>query len=96
MAMMSLRDKLAAAERPRLLRYIARAIHGFTIMARDPDETGHARAAINNCIHYLAGHLIGLADPMAPLEDTQLDGILEQIARLNRRLAEEIEADLSR
>ena len=90
---MLLREKLQHAGRPRLLRYIARAIHGFTIMARD-DVSVKERIAINNCIHYLAGHIVGLSDPAEPLTETRLDGIMEQVARLNGRIAKEIEAEM--
>ncbi len=94
--MIDLREKLDGAERHRLLHYVARAIHGFTIMARDPDASEQMKAAINNRIHYLAGHLMGLTDPKALLTESRLDGILEHVAPLNRGLAAEIEAELSR
>ena len=91
---MLLRDKLQQASRPRLIRYIARAIHGFTIMARD-DVSVQARLGINNCIHYLAGHIVGLSDPTEPMTETRLDAIMEQVARLNNGMAAEIEAELA-
>lgn len=91
---MLLREKLRRAGRPRLLRYLAQAIHAFTIMSRD-DASEEVRCAINNCIHYLAGHMIGLSDPAKPLTETELDRILEQVKRLNAGMAEEIEAELT-
>ncbi|NYT40836.1 hypothetical protein HZY97_08725 [Sphingomonas sp. R-74633] len=94
--MPDLRAALEAASRPGLLRYLAGVIHGFTIMARDPDTSSERRAAINNCIHYIAGHLRGLSDPAAPLDLWRLDGILEQAARLNSGLAADLEAELRR
>jgi hypothetical protein len=94
--MADLRDALGVASRERLLRYVASAIHGFTIMARDPGAGEQTKAEINNHIHYLAGHLMGLTDPEEPLTDSRLDGILEQVTPLNRRLAENIAAELIR
>lgn len=92
---MPLREKLRHAERSRLLRYIAQTIHGFTIMARD-DVSVQVKSAINNRIHYLAGHIVGLSDPAEPLTETRLDGIIEQVTRLNGGIAAEIEAELAR
>ncbi len=91
--MTDLRQILHDAERPRLLRYLARAIHGFTIMARD-DASEEVKAAINNRIHYLAGHIVGLSDPAEALTQSRLDGIIEQVATLNRGIAAEIKAEL--
>ena len=92
--MSDLRAALEAASRPGLLRYLAGAIHDFTIMARDPNAGSEERATINNRIHYIAGHLRGLVDPETPLEASRLDGILEQIASLNSGLAVRLEAEL--
>jgi hypothetical protein len=94
--MIDLRSALAAAERPALLRYLARSINGFTVMARDPDASEATKAAINNRIHYLSGHLVGLTHPAEPLTQSRLDGILENVASLNRGLADQIEAELIR
>lgn len=94
--MIDLRSTLTEAGRPRLLRYLARSIHGFTIMARDPDASEQMKAAINNRIHYLAGHLMGLTNAAEPLTQRRLDGILENVASLNRGVADEIEAELIR
>lgn len=93
--MENLRARLQEAERPRLLRYLARAIHGYTIMARD-NPSDPVKMAINNRIHYLAGHIVGLSDPETALTQSQLDGIIEQVASLHRGLAAEIEAELVR
>ena len=92
--MTDLRAKLSEVERSRLLRYIAAGIHGFTVMARDPDGSPEAKAAINNRIHYLAGHLMALADPKEPLTQSRLDGVVELVGSLNRRLAENMVAQL--
>lgn len=94
--MTDLRAKLSQVERFRLLRYIASGIHGLTIMARDPEGSPEAKAAINNRIHYLAGHLIGLADPNEPLTESRLNGVIELVGSLNRRLAENMLAQLER
>jgi ribosomal protein S15P/S13E len=94
--MSDLRNALAAAQRARLLRYLASAIHGFTIMARDPDMPGDQKAMINNRIHYLSGHLRSLTDPAEPLTEGRLDDVVEQIASLNQGLAEKIKAELVR
>ncbi|MBB4837119.1 hypothetical protein HNP52_000170 [Sphingomonas kyeonggiensis] len=87
--MTDLRSALEKASRQRLLHYLARSIHGFTIMARDPDASDAARKDINNRIHYLAGHLMKLIDPESPLNEWNLDGIVEHASKLNARLAED-------
>ena len=75
---------------------MAKAVHGFTVMARDPDASAENKSKINNFIHYLAGHLIVLTDPEEPLTDSRLDAIVSLVEFLNRRLAEDIRADLTR
>lgn len=92
--MTDLHALLETAPRPRLLHYLAAAIHGFTIMARDPDESDAGRAEINNRIHYLAGHLMGLTDFDAALDPGRTNGILEQVGHLHPSLAARIEAKL--
>ncbi|WP_149037610.1 hypothetical protein [Sphingopyxis macrogoltabida] len=57
-----IREKLASATRPQLMESVAAAIQAFTVMARDTDQDEH-RTKINNCIHYLAGRMIGLSIP---------------------------------
>lgn len=64
-------------------------------MARDDVSEG-VRAAINNRIHYLAGHIVGLCDPNEPLTETRLAGIIENVTALNPSIAEEIEVKLIR
>jgi hypothetical protein len=83
-----------AAPRQALLRYIIRTIHGFTIMARDPDASAEARADINNRIHYLAGHMMALLDPDMALDEWQRAGIAEHASRLYSRLAADNFAEL--
>lgn len=84
------------ASRECLLRYLAAAIHGYTVMARDPDTSGERKASINNRIHYLAGHLMALLNPEEPLTAWRLDGIMEHVAALNSRLAESIRIEMNK
>lgn len=94
--MTDLRAEFVASGRERQLRFIGSAIHGFTIMARDPDASEDLRAKINNLIHYLAGHLVALTDPNELLDDRRLDAILKLYGFLNRSLAEKIRVNLLR
>ncbi|MFC3712005.1 hypothetical protein ACFOMD_05450 [Sphingoaurantiacus capsulatus] len=94
--MIDMRSELGAAEPWRLLRYIASAIHGFTIMARDPDTSAEERSRINNSIHYLAGYMMALTKADERLTDSRIDAILELVGRLESPLAEAIRADLTR
>ena len=93
--MTDLRSEFIAATRERQLRYIAKAIHGFTIMARNPDATEDTRSRINNLIHYLAGHLMALTSPEEPLLDGRVDAIMAHVEPLNSRLAENIRTELT-
>ena len=91
-----LRTELATASRERVLRYLAGAIHAYTVMARDPDASDAHKADINNRIHYLAGHLTALTDAREPLTEWRLDGIVEHVAPLNSRLADNIRVELNK
>lgn len=93
---MTLRDELAAASRERVLRCLARAIHGYTVLARDPEASDVRKADINNRIHYLAGHLMALVSVAEPLTDSRLDGIMEHVDSLHPRLTANIRAELTR
>lgn len=93
--MTDLRNELAAAQRSKLLRYLASAIHGFTIMARDPDAPVAEKDRINNTIHYLAGHLMALTEADEPLTDSRLDAIVELVRPLNSLLAQRSRERLS-
>lgn len=39
-----------------VVEFAIATIHGFTILAREPELSPDQRAMINNWIHYLAGH----------------------------------------
>lgn len=93
--MTDLRNELAAAQRSKLLRYLASAIHGFTIMARDPDVPVVEKDRINNTIHYLAGHLMALTEADEPLTGSRLDAIVELVRPLNSLLAQRSRERLS-
>lgn len=75
------------ASRPALLRFIAESIHGFTVMARDPEMDETRKAKINNRIHYLAGHMMRLLDPHSALKEYELNDITAQAKALNSVLA---------
>lgn len=90
-----IREKLVSATRPQLLESIAAAIHAFTVMARDTDRDEH-RTKINNCIHYLAGRMIGLSNPSKLATDHDLDDIADQISFLHPTLLQNVVARLSR
>lgn len=92
--MTDLQAVIETAPRQALLRYIVRAIHGFTIMARDPDASAEVRANINNRIHYLAGHLMALLDPDLALDELRCAGIAEHASHLYSRLAADNLAEL--
>lgn len=95
--MTDLRGEFRSASRERQLRYVATAIHGFTVMARDPDASEVIRSKINNLIHYLAGHLMAMIDhPNEPLSDSRVDAIVELVTHLNSRLAGDIRLSLVR
>jgi len=89
-------SELRAAKRQRVIAYIDSAVHGFTAMARDPEMCTEQKARINNLIHYLAGHLIGLADPKEPLTESRIDGIVELAGWLEPSLAAQLSAELTR
>ncbi|WP_109808532.1 hypothetical protein [Sphingosinithalassobacter portus] len=89
-----IRELLQTASRQQLLSYLAGAIHGFTIMARDPDLDADSKASINNRIHYLAGHLRDLIDPDEAFSALRLDGVVENVAALNSALARNLAAHL--
>ena len=90
-----LREKLASATRPQLLECVAAAIHAFTVMARNAERDEH-RTETNNCIHYLAGRMIGLSNPSKLATDQDLDDISAQLSFLYPTLRQDVIARLLR
>ncbi|WP_298464596.1 hypothetical protein [uncultured Erythrobacter sp.] len=78
---MQLRDLLERASRELLIEFVLAAIHGYTIMARDPDLTEDDRTMINNRIHYLVGHALSLSR-REELDAWRFDGIVENFGPL--------------
>ncbi len=78
---MELRDLLERASRELLIEFVLAEIHGYTIMARDPDLTEDERAMINNWIHYLAGHALSISRG-EELDTWRIDGIVEHFGPL--------------
>ncbi len=76
-----MRDLIENAGRETLVEFILAVIHGYTIMAREPDLSDDQRAMINNRIHYLAGHAITLVRGLE-LNDWMIDGIVEHSGQL--------------
>ena len=93
--MSDLRTELQKTERWRLIRYVASAIHDYTVMNRDPDLPAETKAEVNQMIHYLAGHSFGLAKADEPLMDWSLDGITRSVELLHPTLRKNIRARLS-
>jgi len=89
-----IRARLASATRSQLIESVAAAIHAFTLMARDTDRDEH-RTQINNCIHYLAGRMIGLSNPSKLATDHDLDDIAAQLSFLYPTLRQNVIARLS-
>ena len=90
-----IREKLSSATRPQLMESVAAAIQAFTVMARDTDQDEH-RTKINNCIHYLAGRMIGLSNPSKLATDHDLEDIATQFSFLYPTLRQSVIARLSR
>ena len=84
--MRDLRTEIQQAERWQLIRYIASAIHGYTIMNREPGLSVETKAEINQMIHYLAGHAMQLADPDKVIAEWQLDSLVESVSLLDPTL----------
>ena len=78
---MTLRERLENADNATRLEFILSVIHGYTIMARDDDLHPDERAMINNRIHYLAGHALGLARGDSP-NRWRIKGIVEHSSPL--------------
>ena len=76
-----MRDLIENAGQQTLLQFLIAVIHGYTIMARDPDLSEDDRAIINNRIHYIAGHALALVRG-DELDRWRIDGIVEHAAQL--------------
>lgn len=76
-----MRDLIENASRETLVEFVLAVIHGYTIMARDPDLGDAQRAVINNRIHYLAGHALSLVKGLE-LDRWIMEGIAEHSAQL--------------
>ena len=82
---MPLKDVIENTPREQILEFIIGVIHGFTVMAREPELSDDERALINNRIHYLAGHALTLLrhDKLA---QRTVDGIVEHSQHLTPTL----------
>ncbi|HSF13000.1 MAG TPA: hypothetical protein VLA50_08505 [Erythrobacter sp.] len=76
-----MRDLIENASRETLVEFVLAVIHGYTIMAREPDLSDDQRAVINNRIHYLAGHALTLVRGHE-IDEWKINGIVEHSARL--------------
>jgi hypothetical protein len=76
-----MRDLIENASRETLVEFVLAVIHGYTIMARDPDWNDDQRAIINNRIHYLAGHALTLLQGHE-IDAGTIDGIVEHSGKL--------------
>jgi len=85
---MTERELIEEASREGLLEFISMVIHGYTIMAREPELSDHQRAVINNKIHYLAGQSLGLLR-RHDIDDRCRDSIAEHSSLLNPALRPE-------
>ena len=80
-----MRELIEQASRQTLVEFVLAVIHGYTIMARDPDWNDDQRAIINNRIHYLAGHALTLVRGHA-IDAWKIDGIVEHSGKLSPSL----------
>lgn len=80
-----MRELIEQASRETLVEFVLAMIHGYTIMARDPDWNDDQRAIINNRIHYLAGHALTLVRGHA-IDAWKIDGIVEHSGKLSPSL----------
>lgn len=76
-----MRELIENASRETLVEFVLAVIHGYTIMARDPDWNDDQRAILNNRIHYLAGHALTLMRGHE-IDAWTIDGIVEQSGKL--------------
>jgi hypothetical protein len=79
------RELIENASRETLVEFVLAVIHGFTIMAREPDWSDDQRAIINNRIHYLAGHALTLVRGHE-IDAWKINGIVEHSGKLDPSL----------
>lgn len=90
-----MRELIEHASRETLVEFILAVIHGYTIMARDPELSEGQRATINNRIHYLAGHAWSLVKGLE-LNNWMIDGIIEHSEPLVPSLRKHADAILNK
>jgi hypothetical protein len=82
----NLKDKLLAAPRARLLRFLASAINLLTVEGRsrydEPSEDDRLKQT-NEAIHRLSGHLRDLCDEREEMTGSRADGMIESLGLLN-------------
>jgi ribonuclease HII len=91
----SLRDRLIVAPRDRQLRFLASAIHHFTLMARSgygTPEPYQLMREVNESIHRLSGHLRDLTNATEPMTEDRADAIMASANHLHPGELELIEA----
>ena len=76
-----MRELIEHASRETLVEFALSVIHGYTIMARDPDLNDEQRAMINNRIHYLAGYALSLVKGLE-LNRWMIDGLVDHSRQL--------------
>ncbi len=76
-----MRKLIENASRETLVEFVLAVIHGYTIMARDPDLNDDERAVINNRIHYHVGHALSLVTGLE-LDRWIIEGIAQHSAQL--------------
>ncbi|NCP15059.1 MAG: hypothetical protein GW858_12995 [Sphingomonadales bacterium] len=83
-----MRDLIENASRETLVEFVLAVIHGYTIMARDPEWNDDQRAIINNRIHHLAGHALTLVRDHE-IDAWKINGIVEHSGNLFPSLLQE-------
>jgi hypothetical protein len=76
-----MRELIENASRETLVEFVLAVIHGYTIMAREPNLSDDQRAVINNRIHYLAGHALTLVRGHE-IDAWKINGIVEHSEKL--------------
>ena len=87
--MHDLRDRLRGASPERIQSFVARAIHAFTIEARDPSASIDKLRMINEAIHGLAGQMMGL--DQGPLPAPAAERIEHCLRPLGQQMLNEVE-----